>query len=295
MDIRRIKVPVAQVWATPTTAKADQTYLRDGDLAAWLEQSTPEDRQRIADDDLVVTQALFNDRVILDKIKGDWAHVLVTRQGNRTTRRGYPGWVPLTQLTVTDSELDYPTTTVRLVRDQTVLLADDGTTLLTLPLGTILTTTGQDDHWIAVQTPLGHGKVATAAAVLAQDAGSTGERLLRLGQNFLATPYLWGGITPLGFDCSGLTYALHRALGIAIPRDADDQFTNGYPIAPEALEPGDLVFFARAHGTGSVHHVGIYAGNGQMLHAPKPGETVTLAPLANGKTAAEYVGARRFW
>lgn len=296
MEIRRVKVPTALVWATPTSAtKTDQDYLNDGDLAAWLGKLTDQDRNRLADQNVLVTEALFNDRVILDRIEGQWAHVFVTRQANRQERRGYPGWIPVSQLTANDDELDYPTTTVRLVQPQTALLDAQGQTQLTLPLGTILTTTGQDAEQIKVLTPLGPGAIAASAAKLSVNGANDGDRLLALGRQFLETPYLWGGITPQGFDCSGFIYALHRALDYAIPRDAQDQFANGYPVAPEELAIGDLIFFATDHGRGQIHHVALYAGKGQMLHSPKPGYAVELIPMTTAKYAAEYAGARRFW
>lgn len=295
MEIRRVIVPTAIVWAAPTKLKAAQAYLKAPDITTWLAQLSTADQEALASQDVIVTQALLNDRVILDQVKGDWAHVFVKRQATHLKRRGYPGWVPLTQLSADDQELDYPTTTVRLVQAQTSLLDEQGQTVAQLPLGTVLTTTGQDSQQIQVLTPLGAGKISAQAAQLTVGGVNDGDRLLALGREFLGTPYLWGGITPQGFDCSGLVYALHRALGYSIPRDAQDQFTNGYPIAPEALAPGDLVFFAADHGTGTVHHVSIYAGKGQMLHAPKPGESVTLTPLCRVPYAAEYVGARRFW
>ena len=295
MEIRRVKVPTAIVWAAPTKAKVAQAYFNAPDIATWLAQLSVADQAALADQNTMVTQALLNDRVILDQVQGDWAHVFVKRQATRLERRGYPGWLPVRQLTAHDQELDYPTTTVRLVQAETPLLDDQGQVELTLPLGTVLTTTGQDAQHIQVLTPLGSGKISAQAARLTLGGVDDGDRLLALGREFLGTPYLWGGITPQGFDCSGLVYALHRALDYAIPRDAQDQFTSGYPIAPEALAPGDLVFFAHNHGTGAIHHVGIYAGKGQMLHAPKPGETVTLTSLAQAPYAAEYAGGRRFW
>ncbi|WP_125572746.1 C40 family peptidase [Levilactobacillus huananensis] len=296
MEIRRIKVPTALVWSSPkAVGKGDQAYLKSGDLTTWLATRKPTDLQRLSDDEALVTEALFNDRVVLDQQVDGWAKVFVTRQPNRLERRGYPGWIPLSQLTESDAELDYPTTTVRLVQPNTTLLGPDKQPRLELPMGTMLTTTGQDDQWIDVLTPLGAGKIATRAAKIGVSGVNDGSRLLSLAEQFLGTPYLWGGLTPAGFDCSGLIYSLHRVLGYTIPRDASDQFANGYPVAPEELTAGDLVFFAKNHGTGDIHHVGLYAGSGCLLHAPKPGEPVQKIKMAASKLASEYAGSRRFW
>ncbi|QMU07449.1 C40 family peptidase [Levilactobacillus suantsaii] len=295
MEIRRVKVPTALVWAKPVQPQTLTQALLAGQVAPWLAQLSLVDQEQLADQQAVVTEVLFNDQVVLDQIQDGWAHVFVQRQTNRLSRRGYPGWLPLSQLTDADQELAYPTTTVRLVQPATVFTTTDQQIRLTLPMGTILTTTGQDSDRIQVVTPLGSGSIAAQAAHLTIAGGDDGARLLALSRQLLGTPYLWGGLTPQGVDCSGLAYSVHRTLGYRIPRDAQDQFTAGYPIAPEALRPGDLIFFATDHGTGHVHHVGLYAGQGQMLHAPRPGQTVAQTPLTTAPFAAEYAGARRFW
>ncbi|GEB73562.1 hypothetical protein LBR04_03010 [Levilactobacillus brevis] len=192
MEIRRIKVATALVWATPTTSnRADQAYLKTGDLTTWVKALKPVDQIRLADQNVIVTEALFNDRVVLDRIEGNWAHVFVKRQANRQERRGYPGWVPLNQLTTQDEELAYPTTTVRLVQLTTPLLDDGRQPVMDLPMGTILTTVAQDADWIQVVTPLGKGWITAQAAQLGI-SGDDGQRLLTLAQHFLDTPYLWG-------------------------------------------------------------------------------------------------------
>nr|WP_252892842.1 C40 family peptidase [Lentilactobacillus otakiensis] len=116
-----------------------------------------------------------------------------------------------------------------------------------------------------------------------------------MGRQFLGERYLWGGTSSYGFDCSGFAYTLHRVLGFDIPRDADDQQENGLPLAPEEILPGDLVFFAYDHGTGYVHHVGMYIGNGKMIESRTPGAKVDIAELTEPKFASEFAGFRRYW
>jgi gamma-D-glutamyl-L-lysine dipeptidyl-peptidase len=117
----------------------------------------------------------------------------------------------------------------------------------------------------------------------------TGRDALRIARTYLGDRYLWGGLSQAGIDCSGLTYRVFRSLGVVLPRDAADQSRLGTPVRRHDLRKGDLVFF----GTGSwpqIHHVGIYAGDGRVLHAPYTGTTVQLTPL---RLWSDYWGARR--
>ncbi|RKN08052.1 NlpC/P60 family protein [Streptomyces radicis] len=85
----------------------------------------------------------------------------------------------------------------------------------------------------------------------------------------LGKPYVWGATGPNSYDCSGLTQAAWREAGVEIPRVTFDQVTFGTPVTRDALQPGDLVFFYD-----DISHVGLYIGNGTMIHAPKPGDVV---------------------
>ena len=111
---------------------------------------------------------------------------------------------------------------------------------------------------------------------------------LRIARSYLGTPYLWGGMTQAGIDCSGLTYRVFRALGRVLPRDAADQSRLGRSVSHRSLRPGDLVFFGATRST--IHHVGIYAGRGMVLHAPHTGTRVRISPLSDWH---DYWGARR--
>lgn len=106
---------------------------------------------------------------------------------------------------------------------------------------------------------------------------SRGERIVAIARNQLGSPYLFGGDTPQGFDCSGLVRYVFAAAGIAVPRTAEEQSRAVLTIEPSALQPGDLVFFSTANR--GVDHVGIYAGAGQFVHAPSSGRSVTLDAL----------------
>ncbi len=106
--------------------------------------------------------------------------------------------------------------------------------------------------------------------------GKTGTDAVALARSFTGVPYRWGGTNPsTGLDCSGLTQLVFRKLGVSLPRVAEDQAKAGTAVASLAdARPGDLVFFGTP-----AHHVGIYAGNGQMVDAPRAGKTVGLHKL----------------
>ncbi|MFD4348627.1 NlpC/P60 family protein [Streptomyces coelicoflavus] len=90
----------------------------------------------------------------------------------------------------------------------------------------------------------------------------------------LGSPYVWGATGPNAFDCSGLTQAAYRAAGVSLPRTTYAQIDAGRRVGRSELLPGDLVFFYSG-----ISHVGIYVGNGQMIHAPNPSAPVRVAPV----------------
>ena len=107
-----------------------------------------------------------------------------------------------------------------------------------------------------------------------------------IAMQYLGTPYVWGGSSPGGFDCSGLVMFAYSQVGVSLPHHAADQYNYGVPVSRDQLEPGDLVFF---DGLG---HVGIYIGGGQFVHAPHTGDVVKISSMT-GWYASSYVGARR--
>lgn len=115
---------------------------------------------------------------------------------------------------------------------------------------------------------------------------------------YLGVPYQWGGANPSGFDCSGLCQHAYAQIGISLPHSSRAQFELGQHIdrsRVDLLRPGDLVFFGTDGNDTQVHHVGMYVGNDQFVHAPQTGAVVRVESLgARIALRGDYVGASRF-
>jgi peptidoglycan DL-endopeptidase CwlO len=109
----------------------------------------------------------------------------------------------------------------------------------------------------------------------------------QIALQYIGVPYLWGGESPNGFDCSGLVSYVFAELGVDLPHSAADQYGYGFDVPRNQLQPGDLVFFD------SLDHVGIYIGNNEIVNAPDTGSFVRIDSLSEPWYANHYVGARR--
>jgi cell wall-associated NlpC family hydrolase len=107
-----------------------------------------------------------------------------------------------------------------------------------------------------------------------------------IAMRYLGVPYVWGGSTPRGFDCSGLVSYVFAQIGVSVPHSSYAQFGMGTSVSMGELQPGDLVFFTGAS------HVGIYIGGGQFIHAPHTGDVVKISSLS-GYYSSNFAGARR--
>ncbi len=122
---------------------------------------------------------------------------------------------------------------------------------------------------------------------------ASGNQIVETAKKYLGVPYVWGGTTPSGFDCSGFVYYVLRSCGISASRTLATMYKQGAQVDKAQLQPGDVVFFQNTYKSG-ISHVGIYVGDGQFIHSPHSGEVVSFANLYSDYYVNHYYGAVRF-
>lgn len=169
--------------------------------------------------------------------------------------------------------------------------------ICTIPNGTYVTTGDVQNGWVSVQYNGLSGyasglyiadRTAEVNRGASTDARLTvGEQIIEYGRKFIGTPYVYGGSSPSGFDCSGFTSYVYRQFGYNINRTSYDQMKQGIPVDKANLRAGDIVVFLNGS------HVGLYIGDGNFIHAKSPGKPLGIDSLWSGYYANNYMCARR--
>lgn len=178
----------------------------------------------------------------------------------------------------------------------------DAQILATLPIDTYVQVNWIEPDWVCVAYNGDGLRAWVSAEYIAvyegampeydAAAASAGQAAVDIAKQFLGVPYVYGGTSPNGFDCSGLMQYVYRSLGYNINRVAADQMKNGIPVSREELQPGDLVGFYSSPGSGYVSHIGMYVGDGMMIHAPRTGDVVKYSSI-DGYFGQRFAGGRR--
>ncbi|MGX1883424.1 NlpC/P60 family protein [Streptomyces sp. NPDC055287] len=142
----------------------------------------------------------------------------------------------------------------------------------------------RDGHGAAPATSVRADRDAPRGGAAQAAPNSRAGQAVSFAHGAIGKPYVWGATGPSAFDCSGLTQAAWKAAGVALPRTTYTQINSGRRVSRSELAPGDLVFFYSG-----ISHVGLYIGNGEMIHAPRPGAPVRVAPIDQ----MPFVGATR--
>lgn len=291
-------VPVATIWTNPDSPRdIDKIGIENPiDLNKWYSDLTHELRKELIDKSLVQSQLLYGEEVLIDEIDGQWAKIIAVKQPSVKDERGYPGWVPLNQLKEVDQSLWNRDEIALITSKQAYLYNENEQPLLELSFLTYLPVIEKGKSFVEVQTPTGKrflkNEDVTIHPSIDDVTKKDGNTVIKLAEQFLDLPYFWGGMSAFGYDCSGYSYNLHKAVGYNIPRDASDQANDGLEVPFDELQPGDLLFFA--NDTGYVHHVGIYHGNGKMIHSAFSRKGIEITPLKGTRYEKEFIGARRY-
>lgn len=305
-----VDVSVATVWTDSSKPRAIDTpaLTNPVDMDAWLANMSTDDRRALTSNNATQTQVLYGHEVDVLSRSGDWVEIAVPGQPTPKDPRGYPGWVPAAQLvqssTYAAAQASRPFAQVD-GAPQVWLYDDQQLTkpFLEISFNTRLPVVGSSGGATHVATPDGLKWISSGMVSVYDSTADiphpTGEDLVRTAEMFLGVDYVWAGRSGWMFDCSGLTGTVYQAWGITIGRDADVQAldSGGTRIAAHkddtdaVLAPGDILFYASHHGTGSIYHDAMYAGNGQMIEAYGAGVPVRLTPVRFGH---DYWGAVRF-
>lgn len=126
-----------------------------------------------------------------------------------------------------------------------------------------------------------------------RSSGNDASDLIMNAMGLLGVAYRFGGSSPTsGLDCSGfMQYIFRRSMNVNLPRQSRQMATVGESVSKGSLQPGDMVFFSP--GGGGISHVGMYIGNGRMIHAPRTGKNIEITSIEQGYWARAYVTARR--
>lgn len=298
-----ISVPVTNVWRMPNeTRKIDTVSIATKpDMAKWTKGlAVAEKNWLIGKTD---TQALYGDQVEVLKSSGDWLYIAVADQFNKGQTKGYEGWVPKSHVKAY-SPIDSNTGGIAIVTAKIASLYNapklyDNYKFIDISYTTILQVVKEERDWLQVQTKTDglkyvRKKDVKVYADFASIPKPTRKELVDSAKQYIGLPYLWAGVSAYGFDCSGLMYSVYKNHGILIPRDSSVQATHGAAVKRKNLQPGDLLFFAHNKGKGSVYHVGMYIGDGKMVHAPNSSKTVEIVNFDAGTYKTNYAGARRY-
>lgn len=245
-----------------------------------------------------VTQALFNQPVKVMEERPGWFRVKVVD--------GYTGWIKSENVSRDCSSINAGNFRHRVIvtagMKKIYTQPQDGTVIRDVVMGTELYAMDKTGSRYKVALPGGKiGWIDEAGTIrIGTDAHipkTTADAFVQTAEKFMGVPYLWGGVSSLGIDCSGLTYICSRINGVDLPRDAEPQFQSavGQKVDASGLKRGDLLFFSSGEDLKGVSHVAIYLGDNKFIHASKSAGKVTTGLLTGEYFSKRLVGVKRIF
>ncbi len=218
-------------------------------------------REQPLEDSEIVSQALFSEKVTVEKQRDDWVYI-------KTSLDNYRGWVK--KNTLSDIEIGFPTAKVNRLQAHVYNTKDTiYGPIMTLAFESrieVIDQESEDSRWVQVlcngeKAYIQRGDLEFSDRLLGQD------ELCKFSLRFLGLPYTWGGRSSFGYDCSGFVQMLYRQMGIYLPRDSKDQMKwEGFTkTTVEHIQPCDLIFFGKSED--KITHVGMYLHDGKFIHS----------------------------
>ena len=248
---------------------------------------------------------------IMSKVyKGDTLEVIGSLNGwyNIKLSNGKTGWVSGDYLSISGSSTNTESKKGTVTTDTLNVRSGAGTSysiISKVHKGDTVNIVGSSNGWYKIELSSGKtGWVSSDYVSIGSSSESSNgssstttnkaQAIVDLATKQIGKPYVWGAEGPSTFDCSGLTYYVFKnAVGISLPRTSTEQSKTGTTVSKSNLQPGDLIF-SSTNGTGNVSHVGIYIGNNEMIHAPKPGDVVKKTKINNSYWDNAYLWAKRY-
>lgn len=240
-----------------------------------------------------VTQALLGQQIkIIEEISG-WSKVEVVD--------GYTGWIKSDKIDKTFNNTTPTKVIIKSKLKNVYSMMNETSLIKEITLGTELFCINKTDNWYEVALPLNTtGWIKDTDTLKIQTKThipkTTGREFVETAKKFLGVPYLWGGVSARGIDCSGLIYICCHVNGVDLPRDAQPQYdaisTFVKPTTKD-MKTGDLIFFSPKIGSSTVSHVGIYIGNNQFIQASSGEGLVIITSLSNSYYKERIVGVKR--
>ncbi len=289
-------VSVATVWESASSPRPVDTLAleRPAGIEEWLARLSVAGRLGL--DSRVNTQVLLGQEVLVLARHGRWSKVEVPDQRGSGYPDGIIGWVPNIQLSAIAPPGNARQVIVSVPRTWLYAVAKGRVAgrRYFVSYDTELPVLDRVPGYVLLGLPGGaRGAIAASALSPVHVGAVAGTTVAEQARHFLGLPYLYGGTSAFGYDCSGLVYSVYARYGVYLPRDAADEQHAGTPVPLDKLKRGDLLFFAGPGGKGHVHHVAIYVGDGLVIDSPHTGASVEIAPMRSLPVWDEFAGAIR--
>ncbi|WP_175502241.1 C40 family peptidase [Cytobacillus oceanisediminis] len=266
----------------------------NGDIQNWYNNLPIEVK---ATKERINTQLLLGEPISVDDIIGEWAKIKAIEHKTSLYPNGYEGWIHVSQFTTNISKFVHQSNTSSSVKviNKTSLLKTNNENI-ELSFMTTLPLVELEENKVLIMTPdERYGRLNLSDVCIYEKGSKPSFNMPTILNELRRIPFIGGGASSYGFDCSGLTFRFYQLLGISIPRDVPDQLQAGISVDISDVKIGDLLFYCtdETHRE-KVNHVGIYMGNNQFLSARRTGLPTKVSHVSEPFYSNKLFDVRRY-